>query len=219
MTCGDWVGWKFPPGWPDVYVYDLVENSSDANGPLIVDVGGDRVATRRILVNRRGGSCDNPPRLDAYTRHRLIAYWLGVKRDDMAWQPVEPVTIRWTNKADYEQQVGKIVESQGQKLRATVDGLRQRGVLAGPSAPPKLVVTIGRPREKFENRLLGPTNQNQVLLSRTCHHTHSTLLNPGSIRSWCNRCFRQSSALPRGEVRAGAMELCQRWIRIPLQKL
>ena len=121
---------------------ELVENSSDANGPLIVDVGGDRIATRRNLANRRGGSCDNPRRLDAYTRHRLIAYWLGVKREDMAWQPVEPVTIRWTNKADYEQQVGKIVESQRQKLQATVDGLRQRGVLAGPGAPPKLVVTI-----------------------------------------------------------------------------
>ena len=141
-TCGDGVGWKFPPGWPDVYVYDLVENSSDANGPLIVDVGGDRIATRRYPVNRGGGSCHYPERLNAYTRHRLIAYWLGVKREDMAWQPVEPVTIRWTNKADYEQQVGKIVESQRQKLQATVDGLRQRGVLTGLGAPPKLVVTI-----------------------------------------------------------------------------
>jgi len=141
-TCGDWGGSKVAPGWPEVFAYALVENDPHANGPLVVDVGGDRMATRRYPENSGGGICSYPESLNARTRHRLIAYWLGIKPQEMAWQPVEPFTIRWMGNAAYQQQLGKILESERQKLSATVDSLREKGVLTGPGAPPKLVVTI-----------------------------------------------------------------------------
>jgi hypothetical protein len=141
-ACGDSGGRQIAPGWPEVFAYELVENDPHANGPLIVDVGGDRMATRRYPENGGGGTCFYPQRLDARTRHRLIAYWLGIQPQDMTWQPVEPFTIRWTGQAAYQRQLGKIVESERQKLSATVDSLRQTGVLTGPGAAPKLIVTI-----------------------------------------------------------------------------
>jgi|GEM_PF-1418535 len=141
-ACGDSEGRQVATGWPQVYAYELVENAPNPTGPLVVDVGGDRMATIRYLENTGGGTCYYPQPLNAYTRHRLIAYWLGVKPQEMAWQPIETSTIRWTGKAAYQEQLGKIVEHERQKLSATVDSLRQKGVLTGPSVPPKLVVTI-----------------------------------------------------------------------------
>ena len=93
-ACGDSIGRPLTPGWPQVYTYELVENKSNANGPLVVDVGGDRIATMRYPENNVGGSCSYPRRLDPSTRHQLIAYWLGVKPEEMPWQPRQAFTIR-----------------------------------------------------------------------------------------------------------------------------
>lgn len=141
-ACGDYIGQPLTPGWPQVYAYQLVENDPHVNGPLVVDVGGDRIAAMRYKENEGRGICSYPQRLDPYTRHRLIAFWLGVKPEEMAWQPEEAFTIRWSGKAAYERQLGKIIESQRQKLNATVETLRQRGILIGPDEPPKLMVTV-----------------------------------------------------------------------------
>src|SRR5215471_19015949 len=130
-ACGDSIGQRLSSRWPQVYAYELVENDPNANGPLVVDVGGDRIVAMRYKENQGWGACFYVMRLDPISRHRLIAYWLGVKPQDMAWQPVEPFTIRWTNTAAYEQQLGRIVESNRQKLNATVEVLRQRGILTG----------------------------------------------------------------------------------------
>ena len=40
--------------------------------------------------------------------------------------------------------------------------------------------------EKFDNRLLGPTNSNRLVISRAYKSTHSALLNR-TPDSWCNR--------------------------------
>lgn len=141
-ACGDSEGRSVEPGWPQIYTYELVENDAGANGPPMIDVGGDRIATMRYPENEGWGTCYYVQPLDAYTRHRLIAYWLGVKPEEMTWQPVEAFTIHWTDKPAYDRELAKIIDSQRQKLRATSDALRQRGILTGLDAVPKLVVDI-----------------------------------------------------------------------------
>jgi hypothetical protein len=79
------------------------------------------------------------------TRHRLIAFWLSVRAADMAWQPVEGFTIVWSDRSGYYAELGKIVEGQREKLKATVQTLQQRGYLTESAASgltPRLVVTV-----------------------------------------------------------------------------
>ena len=143
--CGDSIGREAPFGWPQVYAYDLVENDPDAHGPVVIELDGDRIVSRRFEENRPWGSCCGVESLDASTRHRLIAHWLGVQEKDMSWQPVEDFTIAWTDKLAYERQLGRIVEAERKKLRATVETLRQRRLLTGAEAAtiaPRLIVTV-----------------------------------------------------------------------------
>ena len=48
-------------------------------------------------------------------------------------------------------------------------------VHTNPKLLKALVRKEGRPREKFENRPLGPTNNSRTFLSGTCGHTHPSL--------------------------------------------
>ncbi len=143
--CGDFIGRALAPGWPQVYIYDLVENDPQAPAPIVVDLDGDRIASRRFEENRPWGSCNGVEGLDPSTRHRLIAHWLGVQEKDMSWQPVEGFTIMWTDKAAYQRRLGEITEAQREKLHATVEALRQRGLLTDGEAAavsPRLIVTV-----------------------------------------------------------------------------
>jgi hypothetical protein len=144
-TCGDWIGRKIPSGWPESYTYDLGENDPEAT-LLVVELDRDRITSRRWPADSGGGSCnDFVEDLDSVTRHRLIAHWLGVPDKDMPWQPVMSTTIVWAGKADYERRLGRIVESQREKLRATVSALRQRGFLTDYGAArvaPRLSVVV-----------------------------------------------------------------------------
>ena len=57
--------------------------------------------------------------------------------------PVEAFTIIWTNNTAYQNELGKIVESERLKLYDTVEALRHRGFLReNEEAMPRLVVTI-----------------------------------------------------------------------------
>lgn len=145
-SCGDSFGTSLSPGWPQVYRYELLENDPNVQSPAIVDLDGDRIAFLRVEENAGWGSCgDQVEELDPVTRHRLIAHWLGVQDDDVPWQPAEQVSIIWTNKADYERQLGAAIEAQRQKLQATLEALRQRRLLTGSDAEtdaPRLVVKI-----------------------------------------------------------------------------
>jgi hypothetical protein len=144
-TCGDSWGGNATPGWPEVYAYHLVENDSDASAPVVVDLDGDRITFQRIEEHPGWGSCHGVDWLNPSTRHRLIAYWLGVHDKEMCWQPVELFTIVWTDKAAYQHQLGEIIESEREKLHATVEGLHQRGLMTGIEAErfaPRLVVTV-----------------------------------------------------------------------------
>ena len=128
-ACGDYVGRDVSSGWPQIYTYVLVENDPQTKTLSVIDLDGDRIASRRFEENRGWGSCYGVAWLNSATRHRLIAYWLGVHEKDMLWQPVERAAIRWTNQAAYEQQLGALVEAQRKKLQATVTSLQQRGLL------------------------------------------------------------------------------------------
>ncbi len=65
--------------------------------------------------------------LDPSTRHRLIAHWLGVTDKEMSWQPVEGFSIVWTDKAEYQRQLGEITEVQREKLRTPVEPCASEG--------------------------------------------------------------------------------------------
>jgi hypothetical protein len=144
-TCGDSMGSKLAAGWPQVYAYGLVENDPQARAPIVVDLDGDRIVSVRVAENGGWGSCHGVRWLDPSTRHKLIAHWLGVKEADMAWQPVEGFTIVWSDKAAYQQQLGEITEAQREKLQATVDALRQKGLMTENEAAtvaPRLIVSV-----------------------------------------------------------------------------
>jgi hypothetical protein len=144
---GESIGRGVSLGWPRVYTYDLVENDEqEANAPVVVDMDGDRIASRRFAENTPWGSGYYGVQwLDPSTRHRLIAHWLGVKDNEMTWHPVEPFTIVWTDKTAYQKQLGEIIEVQREKLHATVEALHQKGLLTEGEAhmvAPRLFVTV-----------------------------------------------------------------------------
>lgn len=144
-ACGDSMGSSPTPGWPQIYTYDLVENDPQVNTPVVIELGGDRIVSRRFELNRPWGSCYGVQPLDAITRHRLIAYWLETPEKQMLWQPAQTFSIVWSNKAAYQQQLGDIIESQRDKLHNTVKELQARGFLTENEASivsPKLIVTI-----------------------------------------------------------------------------
>ncbi|MHB1957816.1 MAG: hypothetical protein ACYCO5_02165 [Acidobacteriaceae bacterium] len=145
-ACGDSLPRKIPPGWPQIYSYELTENDPQAmNAPVVVDLYGDRIVYWRVDKNAGWGTCNAVQWLNPVTRHRLIAYWLGVREQDMQWQPVKQVSIRWKCKAVYEQLLGILVEAEREKLQATVQSLYRRGVLTKNqtvTTAPRLVVTI-----------------------------------------------------------------------------
>ncbi|HXW94063.1 MAG TPA: hypothetical protein VEK33_26170 [Terriglobales bacterium] len=144
-SCGDSFGRKLAPGWPQVYSYGLEENDPQVSAPVVVDLDGDRIVSIRAKENGGWGSCYGVQWPDPSTRHRLIAHWLGVTDKEMSWQPVEGFTIVWTNKTEYQRQLGEITEVQREKLHATVDALRQRGLLTEREAAtvtPRLIVTV-----------------------------------------------------------------------------
>ena len=143
--CGDSFGRKPDEAWPRIYGYDLVENDSPSGAVTVVELDGDRIVSRRLDENAGWGSCYGVKPLDPVTRHRLIAFWLGVRVVDMSWQPVEAFTIVWSDRAGYDAELGKIVEGQREKLKATVQTLQQRGCLTESAASgltPRLVVTV-----------------------------------------------------------------------------
>jgi hypothetical protein len=135
-ACGDSLGRSPDPAWPQVYNYDLVENENGGNHQLLVSIDDDRIQTRRFPANTPWGSCFYVRPLDAATRHRLIAHWLGVTPRDVPWQPQQSVSIVWTNLADYNQQLGAAITAQRALLRATVNTLRRQRGLLGPTPEP-----------------------------------------------------------------------------------
>lgn len=148
--CGDSIGTALAHGWPAVFVYALEEtnpvNNLDQANIEITNLEGDRIVAFRRQENLGWGSCGDVEiePLDSVTRHRLIAYWLGVADKDMAWQPAKRFTIVWTGKAAYEQRLGQIVETERAKLSATVQTLQQKGLLPEGEigVMPQLVVNI-----------------------------------------------------------------------------
>jgi hypothetical protein len=143
--CVDYFPRELPQGWPQVYGYDLVENYERTSALPVVDLNGDSISSRRFEENRHPGSCYTVRELTPSTRHKLIAHWLGIPDKEMSWQPVQVFTIVWTNKAEYQRQLGEVVDAERVKLRATVETLRERGFLGegeAPNLPPRLLVTV-----------------------------------------------------------------------------
>lgn len=130
-SCGDSVGRSLPAGWPPIYTYRLIERMSGVNPIPIVDLDGDRIVAYRADVFGGWGSCtgEEVEPLDAVTRHRLIAHWLGIADRSMPWQANESESITWHDQADYEKQLGSMVDAHLRKLRTTADALQHLGLL------------------------------------------------------------------------------------------
>jgi hypothetical protein len=149
-SCGD-VGAGAPlKGWPPIYNYDLVENDSQespltAGAQVVIDLAGDRVVARRFKENQPWGSCNGVENLDDTTRHRLLAYWLGVKPAEMIWQPQSEAVIVWADQAGYERKLGALIDEQRKKMKETIASLRNRRLLGDEHAnpiEPRITVSI-----------------------------------------------------------------------------
>ncbi len=144
-ACGDWLGGAARAGWPAVFKYALVENDPDPRAELVVELEGDRIQYQRTDTRQGGGTCHAIEWLDSTTRHRIIAYWLGIKPVKMKWQPTVEKTIVWTDKTAYERQLGALTEAEHAKLHATAVALNARGLLQADqvnNVSPRLVVKI-----------------------------------------------------------------------------
>lgn len=149
-SCGDYGAGSPRPGWPQIYAYDLVENDSQENAltsgaQLVIDLARDRIVARRFKENSPWGSCSGVENLDDVTRHRLLAYWMGIKPADMSWQPRSDVVIVWSDQAAYERELGALVNEQRVKMIKTITGLRAKGLLGEEHAypiEPKITVSI-----------------------------------------------------------------------------
>jgi hypothetical protein len=143
-TCGDSLSKPLTPGWPVVYAYRLGEaNQQPRMGSILVDMDGDKIYYDRSSENGGWGSCSGQEvqPLNAATRHRLLAYWLGVPEKEMTWKAHEVATILWTTQSEYENELGRVVNEHRRNLEATVKALVQKGLLKEEEqATPKLVV-------------------------------------------------------------------------------
>jgi hypothetical protein len=132
-SCGDSGSLPPTPGWPEVYAYGLLENSADSEGKTsrsipVVNLGNHIIEAERYAENRGWGGCSTR-QSDAVFRHELIAYWIGMKPQDMAWQPDQSFTIVWSTKRAYEQQVGSLIEASRAAMSSTRLKLEHRGLL------------------------------------------------------------------------------------------
>ena len=132
-SCGDSSPIPPTPGWPVVYAYSLFERSQETGSESkdtipIARLGSHSIHADRYDENRGGGGCWTP-QSDAAFRHELIAYWLGIKTNDMKWQPEESLDVVWTTKAAYERQVGAFLEEDRVRMLGTRHQLLGKGLL------------------------------------------------------------------------------------------
>ncbi len=148
--CGDSLGGPPRSGWPQVYNYGLTENDPQetplsSGSQLVIDLADDRIVARRFAENGGWGSCNGVENLDDVTRHRLLAYWLGMKPVEMSWQPTSEVAIVWTDQASYEGKLGALVNEERKKMVGAVKELESRSLLSEEqvdSISPKITVSI-----------------------------------------------------------------------------
>ena len=143
--CGGSMGKPPAAGWPEVYAYGLNESLTRDSNSTVVELDGDRVYWVRYKENGGMGVCGGVEPLDPITRHRLLAYWMGVSPNDMQWQPQEMEVIVWSDASAYQRDLGGLVDTERARLRETVQALRQKGWLTGAEAAavmPGLRVTV-----------------------------------------------------------------------------
>lgn len=129
-SCGDSADSARMPGWPPVYTYRLVDSDSGTgtNFISIVNIGTHNIWAGRYEENSGWGACSNW-KPDAAFRHELIAYWLGIEPEEMAWQPYQSLNVVWTTKSAYEREIGAYLEEDRAKMSDTLRRLLDRQFL------------------------------------------------------------------------------------------
>ncbi len=133
-ACGDSVARPVNEGWPEVYTYSLDESLSPSQDTTLVALDKDRITWRRQKENGGGGSCNGVDPLNPVTRHRILAYWLGLDTAAMPWFPFQQREILWHSQADYDMQLGRMVDDETRTLRGTVNALYAKGLLSSADA-------------------------------------------------------------------------------------
>ncbi len=143
--CGDGAGIGIPNGWPPISTYTAEENNQNSPGPILVQLGDDRITYTHYSAFGGMGSCYYVQPLNAQTRHRLISYWLAISPKDMPWHADEFHTIVWESQEQYLHDLAVEVETQRTLLRATVESLRAAKLLNADdaaAAQPQLTLII-----------------------------------------------------------------------------
>jgi hypothetical protein len=141
--CADGVGAGPKNGWPPIYWYQFQENNNGRADPILVEAGGDRITWQRLPANGGWGSCYYVKPLYAETRHHLLAEMLGRKDSDMSWPTQQNVSIIWTNKEQFDRDLGGAIETEDERLRESVKEFRSRSLISqeeASSVRPKLSV-------------------------------------------------------------------------------
>ena len=111
-ACGDSVGHKLTPGWPQVYTYVLDEaNNRGVSGPVVVDLDGDQIFSQRIKGMMDGEAA-------AVWKLSILRHDIGFLR--IGWESPNarcpgsrsiPSLLCDHDNTAYQSQLGKIIES------------------------------------------------------------------------------------------------------------
>ena len=141
--CGDSMARPVNDGWPEVYTYSLGESFNAAQQNTLIALDNDSIIWNRHKENGGFGSCSGVEPLDAATRHRMLAYWLGIDAKQMPWSPFQQREILWHSQAEYELQLGRIVDGETWALRGTAQALYAKGLLSSAdTATPLLRIKV-----------------------------------------------------------------------------
>lgn len=145
MVCGDGGAAAPRPGWPPLFLYQIEENSSQANALTLVSAGGDRVTYNRLSASDGWGSCLFPQPLTPETRFHLVAAMLSMAPKEMPWQPRQSTTIAWRSDEQYLLELQDVIAKQETGFETTARALLNKQLLTDDEAKtvrPRLNVSV-----------------------------------------------------------------------------
>jgi hypothetical protein len=141
------------PDWPPIYYYGLRENAPNSAAPLLIEAGGDRITYHRDL---EPNGCPGPRALDDLTRQHLLLEMLHGDRSALRWKVSQNPELEWAGPTNFQVDLGRMIDTEEGKLRATVEALSDKGLLSDEEAlsvRPKLLVTVIDRRQNSEPSL------------------------------------------------------------------
>ncbi|HEY5055325.1 MAG TPA: hypothetical protein VII58_04150 [Acidobacteriaceae bacterium] len=145
MSCGDSLYTPPTAGWPIVYLPIVEEGNDHTRDATLIALDDDHITYRWVEENSPGGTCHGLRGLDQGLRHTIVAHWLKQPPKTMQWQVAQTVPVVWTNRAAFDLEVGRLIESEEENFATMANDLGQAGLLSQEEATwvrPKLVVRV-----------------------------------------------------------------------------